>query len=85
MREVKVRFRFDRRTGEAEVIVDDGDRGLPEAVHDRIAAEVGRILSRFPEVEEVTPGASGTVAASPPEGRAPEGEPEPERGPEKLR
>ncbi len=53
----RVRFRFNRLTGEVEeFLVDDQDRSLPEAEHDRIAAEVGRAVSRRPLVTEAPSG-----------------------------
>ncbi len=58
---VKVRFRFNKQTGEVEeFIVDDVDSRLSEAEHnmrhDRIATEVGRIVERYPHIDEVLPG-----------------------------
>ncbi|MDI1447250.1 hypothetical protein [Polyangium sp. 6x1] len=51
-----VRFRFNKVTGEVEeFLVDDQDRHLPEAEHDRIAAEVGRFVAAFPRLREVGP------------------------------
>jgi hypothetical protein len=51
--EVKVRFRFNKVTGEVEeFIVDDVDSRLPEAEHNRqhdlIAREIGRVIERHP-------------------------------------
>ncbi len=37
-----------------EFIVDDQDRNLPEAEHDRIAAEVARTVTCHPILHEVT-------------------------------
>ncbi len=52
-----VRFRFNKVTGEVEeFLVDDQDRHLPEAEHDRIAAEVGRFVAAYPRVREVSAG-----------------------------
>ncbi len=49
-----VRFRLNKITGEVEeFLVDDQDRNLPEAEHDRIAAEVARVISRRPLIHEV--------------------------------
>ncbi|TKD03182.1 hypothetical protein [Polyangium fumosum] len=51
-----VRFRFNKVTGEVEeFLVDDQDRHLPEAEHDRIAAEVGQFVAAFPRLREVAP------------------------------
>ncbi|MFF4274618.1 hypothetical protein [Streptomyces sp. NPDC001536] len=56
---VRVRFRFNTETGEVELFqVDDiGSGSGPEhdAEHDRISAELGRVLARRPDVEEVSP------------------------------
>lgn len=56
---VRVRFRFNTDTGEVELFqVDDIGAGSgPEhdAEHDRISAELGQVLARRPEVEEVSP------------------------------
>lgn len=42
----RVRFRFNKATGEIEeFLVDDQDRTLPEAEHDRIAQEVARMVA----------------------------------------
>ncbi len=82
----RVRFRFNRRTGEVvELLVDDQDRTLPEAEHDRIAGEVGRVLSRHPVVSEVVPGAVPRPEPIPQEPIAGEPEGEPAREPEHRR
>lgn len=56
---VRVRFRFNTETGEVELFqVDDiGSGSGPEhdAEHDRISAELGQVLARRPDVEEVSP------------------------------
>lgn len=50
----RVRFRFNKVTGEVEeFLVDDQDRRLPEAEHDRIASEVGRFVAVNPRIREV--------------------------------
>ncbi len=50
-----VRFRLNKLTGEVEeFLVDDQDQNLPEAEHDRIAAEVARVITRHPLIHEVT-------------------------------
>lgn len=50
-----IRFRMNKITGEVEeFLVDDQDRNLPEAEHDRIAAEAARVISRHPLIHEVT-------------------------------
>lgn len=59
--DVKVRFRFNKNTGEIEVfdVEDEGTMRLPEAEHnrehDRIAAELGRVIERNPQVFEMLP------------------------------
>ncbi len=55
---VRVQFRVDAETGEVEVFqIDDLGSTLPagehEETHDRIAAEIGRVVERRPRVEEV--------------------------------
>lgn len=50
----RVRFRFNKVTGEVEeLLVDDQDRRLSEAEHDRRAAEVGALLAVAPQIVEV--------------------------------
>ncbi len=42
----RVRFRFNKATGEVEeFLVDDQDRSLPEAEHDRIARDVAQMVA----------------------------------------
>jgi hypothetical protein len=57
---VRVRFRVNVQTGEVEqfLIEDIGTEIEPEheAVHDRIAYEVGKIVERRPAPEQVIPG-----------------------------
>lgn len=55
--EVKVHFRFNRRTGEVETFeIDDVDSGLPweehNREHDRIASEIGNLVERNPLIVE---------------------------------
>ncbi len=66
---VQVRFRFNKQTGEVEeFLVDDVDSRLPEAEHnqehDRIAAEVGRIVERYPHIQEILPGSEAPARES---------------------
>lgn len=55
--ETTVKFRFNKRTGEVELVVDQ-ESTLPDAehdvAHDRVAAEIGRVIERLPRVIEVT-------------------------------
>jgi len=57
--ETKVTFRFNKRTGEVELLVDQ-QSNLPHAEHDlehdRVAAEIGRVIERLPRVTEVAGG-----------------------------
>ncbi len=70
-----VRFRFNKATGEVEeFLVDDQDRNLSEAEHDRIAADVGRFLVQSPRVIEVAPGRAAPVPVVLGEDREREGE-----------
>jgi hypothetical protein len=54
---VRVRFRFNTESGEVELFqVDDvgaGSGPAHDAEHDRISAELGGLLARRPDVEEV--------------------------------
>jgi hypothetical protein len=67
--DINVRLRFDKRTGEVEVVVD-GASHLPEAEHNRrheqVAAEVGRILEQHPRLVEVAGEAPAPAAESEP-------------------
>ncbi len=57
----RVRFRLNKLSGEIEeFIVDDQDRNLPEAEHDRIATEVAQVIARRPIVTPV-----GSAAGQP--------------------
>jgi hypothetical protein len=52
---IRVRFVLNKLTGEIdEFLVDDQDRTLSEADHDRIALEIGQALARAPVITEVT-------------------------------
>ena len=57
--DVKVRFRFNQITGEVELfeVTDEGVMRLSEAEHnrehDRIAAEIGNLIERNPQITEV--------------------------------
>ena len=64
---VKVHFRFNKATGEVEeFLVDDADRTLPEAEHERVALAFGRVVARFPELVEVGPEAPPPPEPEPP-------------------
>ncbi len=60
--DLKVRFRFNKATGEVEFfdVEDEGGQRLPDAehnrTHDRAAAELGNVIERNPRVIELTPG-----------------------------
>lgn len=64
--DIKVRFRFNKLTGEIEEFVVDQDSQLGDAEHnrehDRLAAEIGGLLERLPRIEEGA-AALGSVAA----------------------
>ena len=57
--DVKVKFRFNQITGEVEIfeVTDEGIMVLSEAEHnrehDRIAAELGNLIERNPQIMEV--------------------------------
>jgi hypothetical protein len=83
----RVRFRFNKVTGEVEeFLVDDQDRRLPEVEHDRIASEVGRLVAVNPRIREAVGAPSEprgapqtTEERAPSEAeRAPEAPPRPE-------
>ncbi|PWI19961.1 hypothetical protein DI272_41705 [Streptomyces sp. Act143] len=56
---VRVRFRFNADTGEVELFqVDDIGAGSGpdhDAEHDRVSAELGQVVARRPDVEEISP------------------------------
>lgn len=67
----RMRFRLNKVSGEIEeFIVDDQDRNLPEAEHDRIATEVGRVIARRPLVAPVDATLAGAAPAGQVEGGA---------------
>jgi hypothetical protein len=73
---VKVKYRFNKATGQVEVLeIDDWESTLPQdehnREHDRIAAEIGNVVERDPRIIEVLPG-----AGPPPVDRETSGEPE---------
>jgi len=74
--QVRVRFHFNKITGEVEEFLVEQDSGLAHAQHnrehDRVASEIGRAFERHPAIEEVL---SGGIVPSPPE----TGPSEPER------
>jgi FtsH ternary system domain X3 len=71
----RVRFRFNKVTGEVEeFVVDDQDRTLPEAEHDRIAAAVGAVVAVSPRILEVLSGSPAPATAATPAGGEPEAE-----------
>ena len=57
---VRVNFRVNTETGEVEefVIEDVGTEREPEheAIHDRIATDVGKVVERRPAPEQIVPG-----------------------------
>ncbi len=63
--DVKVRSRFNKVSGEVERFEVEQDSRLPydahEREHDRVAAEIGALLERFPRVTEL-PGDGPAVA-----------------------
>lgn len=61
----RVRFRFNKLTGEIEeFLVDDQDRKLPESEHDRIAAEVARMVAVNPGIAPVDDAAAARLAGA---------------------
>jgi hypothetical protein len=66
--EVKVKFRFNKATGQVEIFeIDDWESTLPHAEHnrehDRIAAEIGNVVERDPRIVELLPG-TGAVPST---------------------
>ncbi len=65
--DVKVRFRFNKKSGQVEMFEVDheGPKNQSEAEHnrehDRIAAELGRVIERNPHVTEILPGSGQIV------------------------
>jgi hypothetical protein len=61
----RVRFRFNKLTGEIEeFLVDDQDRQLAESEHDRIAAEVARMVAVNPGITPVDDAAAARLAGA---------------------
>lgn len=61
----RVRFRFNKLTGEIEeFLVDDQDRQLPESEHDRIAAEVARMVAVNPGIAPVDDATAARLAGA---------------------
>jgi len=62
--DLHVRFHFDKNSQAVEFLVEAEGDGLPEDLHnqqhDRLAAELGRLLERLPQVTEVPPGLAAT-------------------------
>ncbi len=65
--DVKVRFRFNKLTGEVELFEVDQDSGLPNEEHnrshDRLASELGALLDAHPRILETT-GTAAPIEAS---------------------
>jgi FtsH ternary system domain X3 len=79
----RVRFRFNKVTGEIEeFLVDDQDRRLPEAEHDRIAAEVARMVAVSPGITPMDDASAGSAVAGTDAPEAPGREPIREDDPE---
>ncbi|GAB4537402.1 MAG: hypothetical protein Tsb0020_51980 [Haliangiales bacterium] len=80
---VRVRFRFNQRTGEIEeFLVDDQDQTLSEAEHDRIAAQIAGMIAVSPTLVPVDDVEAASIAQGEPlaepaprEGEPREGEP----------
>jgi hypothetical protein len=61
----RVRFRFNKLTGEIEeFLVDDQDRQLPESEHDRVAAEVARMVAVNPGIAPVDDASAARLAGA---------------------
>ena len=52
----RVRFVMNKVSGEVEeFLIDDQDRNLPEAEHDRLAAAIGGLIARNPALSVAPP------------------------------
>jgi hypothetical protein len=82
--DVTVHFRFNKLSGEVEVFEVGQESTLPAAEHDsehdRVAAEIGALLARFPLVVEVAAGEKAPAEGKSVRGRevVPEAEPDAE-------
>lgn len=78
MNTVQVRFRFNKLTGEVEEFQVLQESNLPAREHDRqherLAAEIGRVVERDPRIEELH---SGPVPTGQPPRTRPRQETEP--------
>jgi hypothetical protein len=58
---VRVQFRYNSRTGEVDIRIDDIEGGARardhDARHDRITADVARVVDRNPLLEQLPPDA----------------------------
>ncbi len=68
--DVKVRFRFNKLSGEVELFEVDQESGLPNEEHnrshDRLASELGALLDRHPRILETSAAAPSVDAATVP-------------------
>lgn len=81
--DVKVRFRFNKLTGEVELFEVDQDSGLAmeehNRTHDRLASELGALLDRHPRILETSAGGPDLGARSVPDEAGAEDEVVPDR------
>ncbi len=78
---VRVRFRFNQRTGEIEeFLVDDQDQTLSEAEHDRIAAQIAGMVAVSPTLIPVDDVEAASIAQGERGEDAPLAEPAPREG-----
>jgi hypothetical protein len=73
---VRVKFRFNAKTGEVETFeIDDEGSTLAEAEHnqqhDRISAEIGNLVERNPRILEVLRGSAASAVDPQPATEAP--------------
>jgi hypothetical protein len=67
--DLKVRFRFNKVTGEVELfdVIDIGSQRLPDSehnrIHDQTAAAIGSVIERNPRVTELVPGRDAPALA----------------------
>lgn len=80
---VRVRFRFDAATGEVEtfVVEDVGEASTSDvghdAVHDRVTADVARVIEQHALFEQFVPDGSTLVRRAESETQAPDSQAEP--------
>lgn len=72
--EVRIKFRFNKLTGEVETFTVEDEQTTPpldhaehNRRHDQIASEIGRQIERNPHIEEFVDGAAPVIHTPTPE------------------